>query len=71
LVSLLCKKEWQSGNWAFQAGVEASAGSATTEGSSDSDPGFTMHVLAEGGASATATVKAIRVQVNNELSEDL
>ena len=35
------------------------------------DPGFTMHVLAEGGASATATVKAIRVHVNNELSEDL
>lgn len=30
----------------------------------DSDPGFTMHVLAEGGASATATGKVIRVTVN-------
>jgi hypothetical protein len=29
-----------------------------------------MHVLAEGGASATATARVIRVKVNKELTEE-
>ena len=56
--------------WEFQAGAEASAGTASAEGSSsDLNTGFTMHVLSDGGASATVTARVIRVQVNSALTE--
>jgi len=56
--------------WEFQAGAEASAGTASAEGSSsDLNAGFTMHVLSDGGASATVTARVIRVQVDSALTE--
>ena len=60
---------WMNGNWEYQAGAEASAGEASADGTSGG-AGFEMHVLAEGGASATATARVIRVKVNKELTED-
>ena len=61
---------WKNGKWIFEAGAEASAGSAAAQGSSaGADKGFTMHILAEAGASATATARVIRVKVNRDLTE--
>ena len=60
----------QNGTWEFQAGVEASAGTAAAEGSSGAlIEGYTVHVLSDGGASATATARVIRIKVNSELTE--
>ncbi len=60
----------KDGTWEFQAGVEASAGTAAAEGSSGAlNEGFSLHVLSDGGASATATARIIRIKVNSELSE--
>lgn len=60
-----------NGTWAFQAGVEASAGTAAAEGASGgSSEDFTVHVLSDGGASATATARVIRIKVNKNLSEE-
>ena len=57
--------------WEFQAGAEASAGTASAEGSSsDLGAGFTTHVLSDGGASVTVTARAIRIKVNTELTEE-
>jgi len=59
-----------NGTWEFQAGVEASAGTAAAEGASGAlIEGYTVHVLADGGASATATARVIRINVNSELTE--
>ena len=61
----------EGGVWVFQAGAEASAGTAAAEGSTgDLTMGFTMHVLSVGGASATVTARVIRTKVNKKLSED-
>lgn len=58
-----------AGTWEFAAGVEASAGSAAADGSSSGmNQGYTLHVLSEGGASATATARVIRIKLNNKLS---
>ena len=55
--------------WEFQAGAEASAGTASAEGSSsDLNEGFTTHVLSDGGASATVTARVIRIKGNSELT---
>lgn len=62
--------EWKDGKWEFAAGVEASAGTAAAEGASGGNEGFTMHVLSDGGASATATARVIRIKVNNELTKE-
>ncbi len=60
-----------NGTWEFQAGVEASAGTAAAEGSSGAlSEGYTVHVLSDGGASATATARVIRIKVNSELTDD-
>ncbi|MFV9616531.1 MAG: hypothetical protein ACNYZG_11285 [Gammaproteobacteria bacterium] len=60
-----------NGVWEFQAGVEASAGTAAAEGSSGAlNEGYTVHVLSDGGASATATARIIRIKVNSELTDD-
>jgi lipid-binding SYLF domain-containing protein len=59
----------ENGTWEFQAGVEASAGTAAAEGSSGAlNEGFQLHVLSDGGASATATARMIRIKVNSELT---
>ena len=61
----------KDGTWEFQAGVEASAGSVSAEGSSsDLNSGFSMYVLSEAGASVTVTTRAIRTKVNRELTEN-
>jgi len=60
----------KTGRWEFQAGVEASAGTASAEGSSSGlTQGYTLHVLSDGGASATATARVIRIKVNSTLTE--
>ena len=59
-----------NGTWEFQAGVEASAGSAAAEGTSGAlNEGFKLHVLSDGGASATATARVIRIKMNSKLTE--
>ena len=64
-------ERWKNGRWSFQAGAEASAGTAAAEGASGGgNDGFSLHVLAEGGASATATARVIRFKVINELIEN-
>ena len=61
---------FDGGVWEFQAGVEASAGTASAEGSSGAlNEGYTVHVLSDGGASATATARVIRIKINNELTD--
>jgi hypothetical protein len=60
-----------SGVWEFAAGVEASAGSAAADGSSSGlKQGYTLHVLSEAGASATATARVIRIKLNTKLNSD-
>ena len=60
----------QDGAWEFQAGAEASAGTAAAEGSSGAlNEGYTVHVLSDGGASATVTARVIRIKVNSELTD--
>lgn len=54
----------QRGTWVYALGAEASAGTAAIEGSADQvkqDREYTVHVLSDGGASATFTLRAIRV----------
>ena len=61
----------KDGTWEFQAGVEASAGSASAEGSSGGlNSGFSMYVLSEAGASVTVTARAISTKVNRKLTEN-
>jgi len=61
---------FDEGTWEFQAGVEASAGTAAAEGSSGAlTEGYTVHVLSDGGASATATARVIIISENSELTE--
>jgi len=63
--------ELKGGKWEFQAGAEASAGTASAEGSSSSlNQGFSIHVLSDGGASATVTARVIRIKVNSALTKD-
>ena len=61
----------KDGVWEFQAGAEVSAGAAGAEGSSsDLNKGFSMHVLSDGGASATVTARVIRTKVNKKLMQE-
>ncbi len=62
----------KDGTWEFQAGAEASAGTASLEGSSSDmvDRGFSTYVLSDGGASATVTARAIRTSVNRALTDN-
>jgi len=65
-------EKWKTGQWEFQAGVEASAGTVSAEGSSSGlIQGYTLHVLSDGGASATATARIIRIKMNSTLTENL
>ncbi len=63
--------DWKTGEWVFAAGAEAAAGEAAAAGGTGDSPdqGFTMHVLAEGGASATATARVIRIKIDRELTD--
>ena len=60
-----------SGVWEFQAGAEASVGTVGAEGSTgDLNKGFSVHVLSDGGASATVTARVIRMKVNSKLTNN-
>ncbi len=62
--------KFRNGRWEFKSGVEASAGTAAAQGSlNDSNEGFSVHVLSDGGASATATIRVIRLSINTELTK--
>ena len=61
--------KWKTGKWEATAGAEASAGSASAEGAAGGD-GYSIHVLSEGGASATVTARVMRVKLNKELTSD-
>ena len=61
----------ENGTWEFQAGAEASVGTAAAEGSSsDLNEDFSSYVLSDGGASATVTARFIRIKINNELTNN-
>ena len=61
--------KWKEGNWEFEAGAEASAGTASAQGSTSGlNTGFTVHILSDGGASATVTARVIRMSVNTQLT---
>ena len=63
-------KRAKGGLWEFQAGAEASAGSAAVEGAAGvNTSGYTIHVLSEGGASATVTARVIRLKAYRALNE--
>ncbi len=54
----------ESGGWKFEAGADAAAGSAALEGGTgdiDDDARYKSYTLAEGGAAATVTIRAIRM----------
>lgn len=62
--------KFEDGTREFQAGAEVSAGSAAAEGSAaPEDQGYKMHVLSDGGASATVTARVINFKVNTDLTE--
>jgi lipid-binding SYLF domain-containing protein len=54
----------ESGRWKFEAGAEAAVGGASAEGGTGDvgDRSFSSYVLAEGGASATVTLRVIRIK---------
>ncbi len=63
--------QMRGGIWEFQAGAEASAGTAAVDGAaSRSTEGYVVHVLSDGGASVTATARVIRIKVNSELMKE-
>ena len=58
----------EGGTWVFEAGAEASAGTAAAEGTAGND-GFSMHILADGGASVTVTARIIKISANKSLMD--
>ena len=55
----------ESGRWIYQMGAEASVGTKGIEGSSGAlkqDKGYELYIHSEGGASATYTLRAVRVK---------
>lgn len=58
--------ELKDGYWVFDIGGEASAGSTAVEGaSSGMTPEYSVHVLSDGGVSASITARAIRISKSN------
>ncbi|MEA1919049.1 MAG: hypothetical protein U9N52_04365 [Campylobacterota bacterium] len=63
-------EELKTGLWKFEAGAEVSAGSNAAGGNSGAlQEDFTMHVLADGGASATVTARVIHARINKDLTQ--
>lgn len=55
----------QRGTWTFALGAEATAGKASVEGSSsdvNQDAGYEVYTMTDGGASATYTLRAVRLK---------
>jgi len=62
-------EEFKGGSWKFEAGAEASAGTAAAEGGSKAlKQDVTMHLLADGGASATVTVRVVHASIDDTLT---
>ncbi len=62
-------EEFKGGSWTFEAGAEASAGTAAAEGGSGAlNQDITMHLLADGGASATVTARVIHASIDDALT---
>lgn len=52
----------KDGHWVFDIGGEASVGSAAMEGASSGIiPEYSVHILSDGGVSASITARAIRI----------
>lgn len=60
----------KGGSWDIDAGAEAAAGTASLETNSvKSNKDYTLYVLLDGGASATFTLRTLRIKINRELTE--
>ena len=60
---------FKGGAFKFKTGVEVSAGTVSAEGSlKPKTEGYSVHVLSDGGASATATARVIRLKINKKLN---
>ena len=60
----------KGGSWDIDAGAEAAAGTASLEQSSiKPNKDYTLYVLLDGGASATFTLRTLRIKINHELTE--
>jgi len=61
--------EAKDGDFRFEAGAEVSAGSAASDGGSAKiNKKIETHVLADGGGSATATIRFLRSSVSSDLN---
>ncbi len=58
----------QKGTFEFQAGAEVSAGSNVADAATDNDERYDTFVLADGGGSATATLRVIRSKLSSDLN---
>ena len=55
----------KDGHWVFDVGGEASVGSAAMEGASSGIiPEYSVHILSDGGVSASITARVIRISKN-------
>ena len=60
----------KAGSWDIDAGAEAAAGTASLETNSvKSNKDYILYVLLDGGASATFTLRTLRIKINRELTE--
>jgi lipid-binding SYLF domain-containing protein len=65
-------EDFKNGKWIFEFGGEASVGKvAADENSGALVKDIESYVLADGGASATITVRAIHAKVDKKLTEDV
>lgn len=56
----------KEGYWVFDIGGEASVGTVAMEGASSGIiPEYSVHILSDGGVSASITARAIRISKNN------
>ena len=58
----------QKGTFDFQAGAEVSAGSNAADVATNKDERYNIFVLADGGGSATATLRVIRSKLSSDLN---
>ena len=62
--------KFKGGTWDIDAGAEAAAGPATLESSSiKSNKNYTLYILSDGGASATFTLRTLRIKINHKLTD--
>ena len=65
-------EDFKTGKWVFEFGGEASVGTvAADENTGALVKDIQAYILADGGVSATITVRAIRAKVNKKLTEEI